>query len=290
MEILGRGFEREMIVAVVGPALHSRPEAAARVFLRDLFRHRLLLSSTTRIELQKRYAGSVLGFAWVFLNPLLFLGVYLFLYLVVFKMRLPEMSELGFAVFVFSGLVPYMGFMEVASGSVGLMKANLHFVKNLLFPISLLPVRMALIALVSELVGLAMVIVLSGLDGQLSAQLALLPVVVLLQFLFFVGIAFLFSVFGMMLPDFGYFLNTFLLFILFVTPIGFQPGMVPSRLRLVVIFNPFYYMIDAFRSALQATHGVRWAGIGVFAAMSIIVFYLGAACFRRFQTHLVDYE
>lgn len=277
-------------MAIAERAIASRSEVAALVYLRALIRHWRLLSSTTRIELYKRYAGSLFGFAWVFLNPLLFLGVYLFLYLVVFRMRLPEMSELGFAVFVFAGLVPYMGFMEVASGSVGLMKANLHFLKNLVFPVALLPCRMALVALVSELVGLAMVIVLAGLDGQLSYQLALLPLVILLQFLFFIGIACLFSVFGMLLPDFGYFLNTFLLFILFVTPIGFKPDMVPARLKLVIFLNPFHYMTDAFRSALQAPNGVHWTSIGVFAAMSIIVFFLGAACFRRFQDHVVDYE
>lgn len=277
-------------MAIVEQSLRSRPEIAAAVVLRDLFRHWRLLSSTTRIELHKRYAGSVLGFAWVVLNPLLFLGVYLFLYLVVFKIRLPQMSEVGYSVFVFAGLVPYMGFMEVASGSVGLMKANLHFVKNLVFPVSLLPVRMAMVALVSELVGLGMVIALGGLDGQLSVHLALLPLLIVLQFLFFVGIAFLFSVFGMLLPDFGYFLGSILLFILFITPIGFQPDMVPPRLKLIIIFNPFHHMTDAFRSALQASHGVQWFSIGVFAAMSIITFYLGAACFRRFQAHLVDYE
>jgi lipopolysaccharide transport system permease protein len=170
------------------------------------------------------------------------------------------------------------------------MKANLHFVKNLVFPSSLLPIRMALVALISELVGLAMVIVLSGIDGQLSVHLSLLPLLIVLQFLFFAGIAFMFSVFGMMLPDFGYFLNTFLLFILFITPIGFQPDLVPRRLKPVVMLNPFHYMVDAFRSALQESHGVQWVGIGVFAAMSIVIFYLGAACFQRFQAYLVDYE
>lgn len=277
-------------MAISEQAIASRPQIAAFLYLRELVRHWRLLWSTTRIELHKRYAGSLFGFAWVILNPILFLSVYLFLYLVIFRMRLPEMSELGFAVFVFAGLVPYMGFMELAGGSVGLMKANLHFLKNLVFPVALLPGRMALVALVSELVGLVMVIVLSGLDGQLSFQLALLPLVILLQFLFFIGIACLFSVFGMLLPDFGYFLNTFLLFILFITPIGFKPDMVPARLKPVVVLNPFHYMTDAFRSALMESNGVHWTSIGVFAAMSIVVFYLGAACFRRFQDHVVDYE
>jgi lipopolysaccharide transport system permease protein len=93
-----------------------------------------------------------------------------------------------------------------------------------------------------------------------------------------------------MLPDFGYFLNTFLLFILFITPIGFKPDMVPARLKPVIVLNPFHYMVDAFRSALQSGQGVRWGSVAVFGAMSVLMYLLGAACFRRFQAHLVDYE
>jgi lipopolysaccharide transport system permease protein len=277
-------------MTLLAQPLRRYSEIAAGEVLRDIIRHRSLLAATTRIELHKRYAGSALGFAWVFINPLLFLGVYLFLYLVIFQIRLPEMSELGFSVFVFAGLVPFMGFMEAANGSVGLMKANLHFIKNLVFPISLLPVRMALIALVTELVGIAMVITLAGINGELSAHLVLLPALIGIQFLFFIGIAFCFSVFGMILPDFGYFLNSFLMFLLFITPIGFKPDMVPPRLKPLIILNPFHYMVDAFRSALQAGHGIAWLSIAVFAALAALVFYLGSACFRRFRAHLVDYE
>ena len=64
----------------------------------------------------KRYAGSMLGFLWVFLNPVLFLSVYVFLYLVVFRTSWPDTTAVGYTVFVFAGLVPFLAFMEVANG------------------------------------------------------------------------------------------------------------------------------------------------------------------------------
>lgn len=264
--------------------------SAALEVLSDIYTRRQLLISTTHVEFVKRYAGSVFGFVWVFLNPLLFLFVYLFLYLVIFKMKLPGLSELGFAVFVFSGLVPYLAFMEVANGSVPLIRSNIHLVKNLVFPLALIPIRMALIGLVTQLVGLAMVVVLAAIDGQLSWNILLLPLVILLQVLLLVGTAFLCSGFGMMLPDFGYFLNSFLLFVLFVTPIGFKGEMATGPTQAIVAFNPFTYMVGAFRSALMVEHGIDWASIGIFAAISLAVFALGSAFFRRLRTHLVDYE
>lgn len=259
--------------------------------LRDLARHRQLLVATTRVELAKRYAGSILGLVWVVLNPLLFLGVYLFLYLVIFQVRLPEMSELTFSVFVFAGLVPYMAFMEVASTSTQIIRGNIAFVKNLIFPIALVPMRVVLIGILTQLVGLAMVIILSALAGDFSWKLIpVLVLVVALQFLFLTGVAFFISAFGVMLQDFSYFLNTLLLFILFVSPIGFKPEMVPHRLWPMIAFNPFSYMVSSFRSALMVSHGVDWKRILVFAAIAGVTFSVGAAFFRRFRMHLVDYE
>jgi lipopolysaccharide transport system permease protein len=264
--------------------------SAATEVLSDIVTRRKLLISTTRVELLKRYAGSAFGFAWVFLNPLLFLSVYLFLYLVIFKMTLPGMTEIGFTAFVLSGLVPYIAFMEVANGSVPLIRGNIHMVKNLVFPLALIPIRLAVIALVTQLVGFSLVVALALIDGQISWSLVLLPLMILLQFLLLVGTAFLCSGFGMMLPDFGYFLNSFLMFMLFISPIGFTTAMATGLTKLIVIVNPFTYMVGAFRSALIAQHGVDWTSIAVFAAISITVFMLGSGFFGRLRAHLVDYE
>jgi lipopolysaccharide transport system permease protein len=262
---------------------------AAVAVLGDVFGHRRLLLSTMRVELMKRYAGSILGFAWVFLNPLLFLGVYVFLYLVVFKTTWPDMTNIGYTVFVFAGLVPFLSFMEVANGSVQLIRSNIHLVKNLVFPVALIPIRMALIGLVTQFVGLVMLLIMALIDGQVSWNILLLPYLIIIQFLLLVGIAFLCSGFGLLLPDFGYFLGSFLMLMLFLTPIGFKPGMVSGPIGAIVAANPFTYMVNAFRSALMAQR-IDFVSIGVFTAISLAIFVLGAVFFRRLRAHLVDYE
>lgn len=264
--------------------------SAAMHVLSDMVGHRRLLVSTTRVELMKRYAGSVLGFAWVLLNPLLFLAVYVFLYLVIFKTTWPGMTNVGYTVFVLSGLVPFLSFMEVANGSVHLIRGNIHLVKNLVFPVALIPIRMAVIGLVTQGVGLAMLLVLALIDGQLSWSILLLPYLIANQFLLLIGIAFLCSGFGLLLPDFGYFLGSFLMLMLFLTPIGFKPSMVSGPIEAIVIFNPFTYMVNAFRSAFMGQQGVDLVSIAVFTAISLAVFLLGSVFFRRLRAHLVDYE
>src|SRR5258706_16180450 len=97
--------------------------------------YRRLLVSITRVELAKRHAGSVLGMAWVVLQPALLLWVDLFVYMVVFPTRLQNFSEFDFVLYVFCGPVPYLGFLEaLTTGSLSIKK-NIHLVKNVSLPI-----------------------------------------------------------------------------------------------------------------------------------------------------------
>ena len=80
-----------------------------------------LLVAITRVELSKRYAGSVLGPLWLVLQPALLLSVYIFVYLVVFKMRFADFSRLDYVLYVFTGLIPYMGTIDaITSGAVSM--------------------------------------------------------------------------------------------------------------------------------------------------------------------------
>jgi len=106
-----------------------------------------LLAAITRVEFQKRYAGSVLGVSWLVLQPALLLSVYLFVYLVVFKVRFPGFSEMDFVVFVFAGLVPFLGTIEATNGAALSIKANMHLVKNVMLPTELVPVRTVPVAM-----------------------------------------------------------------------------------------------------------------------------------------------
>src|SRR5687768_15741903 len=119
-----------------------------------------LLASITRVELQKKYAGSVLGLAWVFLQPALLLCVYLFIYLIVFDVRFPGFSTFDYVLYVFCGLVPYIGFMEAVTTGALSIRQNIHLVKNVMLPIDLIPVRTVIVGMTSQFVSLALLIVM----------------------------------------------------------------------------------------------------------------------------------
>jgi lipopolysaccharide transport system permease protein len=269
------------IAALVGA---SRQSSAV------ILSNRGLLRSITRVELQKKYAGSVLGMGWVLLQPALLLGVYLFVYLVVFNVRFPGFSTFDYVLYVFCGLVPYLGFMEALTTGALSIRQNIHLVKNVMLPIELVPVRSVLVGMTSQFVSLGLLLVLLAFNGNLSAHVLWLPLVVALQVMLLVGLVWVLAALTVALPDITYFLNLLVFLLMFVSPIGFTPDMVPPSFRWVVYLNPVYYMVEAYRdSMLNGTWPEPWEAF-VFAAMAMGTFAAGAAFFRAFKGVLVDYE
>jgi lipopolysaccharide transport system permease protein len=245
---------------------------------------------TTKVEFDKRYSGSILGFAWVFLYPALLLSVYLFVYLVIFKIRFPGYSEFDYVLYVFCGLIPYIGFSEAISNGSLCIKQNIHLIKNVMLPIELVPIRAVMVSMVTQVVSLGILIILTTFGGSLSWHLLWMPLVFILQIMFLVGLVWILAAVAVPLPDIGYFVNLLLLLLMFLSPIGFKMDMVPDTLKFIIYLNPLAYMLEMYRSSLL--YG-QWPDFMIFIPyllICFIFFVLGATFFTHFKNVLVDYE
>lgn len=267
-------------------ALSTASVESARVIVAN----RGLLAAITRVELQKKYAGSVLGLGWVFLQPALLLSVYLFIYLVVFQVRFPGFSTFDYVLYVFCGLVPYFGFMEALTTGGLSIRQNIHLVKNVMLPIELVPVRAVLVGMMSQFVSLAIVLLMLAASGKLTPHVLWLPLVVVLQVLLLIGLTWILASLTVALPDVTYFVNLFVFLLMFLSPIGFKPDMVPANFQWVIYLNPVYYMIEAYRDSMLNGTWPDLFDFTVYAAGSLGAFAAGAAFFRAFKGVLVDYE
>jgi lipopolysaccharide transport system permease protein len=255
-----------------------------------IIRYRRLLASITRVELMKRHAGSVLGTSWVVLQPALLLSVYLFVYLVVFKIRFPGFSRFDYVLYVFCGLVPYLGFMEALTTGALSIKQNIHLVKNVMLPIELIPVRSVVVGMASQFVSIGLVLILIAASGSLTWHVVWLPAVVALQVLWLAGLTWILASLTVALPDVMYFVNLFVFLLMFLSPIGFKPDMVPPEFRFIVYANPIYYMTEIFRATML--HGTPTSAFvaAVYVGMCTVTFAIGSAFFERFKGVLADYE
>jgi lipopolysaccharide transport system permease protein len=254
-------------------------------------RHGRLLAAISRVELAKRHAGSVLGLTWVVLQPALLLSVYLFVYMVIGGSTVVKASSrFEYVLYVFCGLVPYLGFMEaLTSGGVSI-RQNIHLVKNVMLPIELIPVRSVIVGMTSEFVSLAIVLVLIAVSGSLTPRVVLLPLAIVLQVMWLIGLTWILSIVTVALPDVSYFVNLFVFLLMFVSPIGYRTDLVPHALLFTLYFNPIFYLTLVFRGALLATEHASLKVWLVYAVMSLGTFAIGSVFFLAFKDVLVDYE
>jgi lipopolysaccharide transport system permease protein len=227
---------------------------------------------------------------WVVLQPALLLSVYLFVYMVVLGMRFEGFSRLDYVLYVFCGLVPYLGFMEALTTGALSIKQNIHLVKNVMLPIELIPVRSVIVGMASQFVSIGLVLLLVAGDHLLSWHVLWLPIVVVLQIAWLVGLTWILSSITIALPDVTYFVNLFVFLLMFLSPIGFKPEMVPARFRVVLYLNPIYYMTEVYRDAMLNGH---WPSLRVgivYVTMCAVTFAGGSAFFERFKSVLADYE
>lgn len=258
--------------------------------IKTLFKHRQVVMLTSRVEVRKKYAGSFLGQLWTILYPALFLSIYLFLYLVVFSVKIPAFSTLTYVLYIFTGLVPYLFLMDSASASAVCVRQNIHLIKNVIMPIEVIPPRTVLIALVGEVVGLALVVIFAFVTGEASWKLIGLPLVIIVQLLFVFGLAWMLAAIGAMIPDLGQIIGLVMLLLMFLSPVAFTPDMVPAGLVALLDFNPVFYMLEAFRFCLIRTYSVANEDLLIFFLIACASLLLGGLVFSRFKNFIVDFE
>jgi lipopolysaccharide transport system permease protein len=252
------------------------------------YRHRLLEGILH--DIRQRYIGSAFGSLWVFLFPLLQLGIYAGLYSFIFKIRVPGLTEMGYVLLVFSGLVPLMAFNEALTAATSSLSANKNLLLNTVFPAELIPLRAAVSGHVTSLVALTVTLIVGFALGRTSWQAILLvPVFWVLLLMFAIGIGWMFSLFSLVARDIqhGLGLLTMLLFVL--SPFAYTPEMVPEALKPLIYLNPLSYFVLTFQQLICygtwpdpiVTGGAVILGVGSFFA--------GFSVFQRAKYVFFDY-
>jgi lipopolysaccharide transport system permease protein len=267
------------------------PDVAGVVLAHRLLVHGAVLRAVTRIELGKRYSGSFLGVLWYPIYWAVLLGMYCFVYIVIFKQRIPEFGDFGYILFIFSGLIPYFGVSDAIGNGSGSIRANTAVVRNAIFPVELIPARAVLVALASQAVAVAFLVVLALAGGFGGWHFLYLAVPFLAEFLLLMGIVWALSAITVMVPDVQQVTGLLLWLFLFVSPVGFTIAQVPPGYQWIIWMNPLAYLIEEFRFALLGVRTIDWTpGLLGLSLFSLAFFFAGAAIFRRLIVAFGDYQ
>lgn len=255
--------------------------------LRELYRYRVLIHCLVVRELKARYRGSVLGFLWSFLNPLLLMGVYALVFSLYMRIDMEN-----YAVFLFCGLLPWLWFSSsILEGSNAII-AGSSLVKKVLFPPEVLPIVVVLSNLAHFLLGLPIVFLfLIGSGVGISWWALALPVLIVLQLLFTVGLALALSSLSVHLRDITQILANVMTLWFFLCPIIYSLDVVRGVLQAKGLeplmwsfrLNPMAQLVTAYHDLLFYGRAPGLAGLAGVLAAGLIMLWLGYRVFNRFK-------
>ena len=258
----------------------------------SLVRNRNLIWQLTRRDVVGRYRGSVLGIFWSLFHPLLMLGVYTFIFGVVFKAKwglAPSESRLDFALVLFAGLIVYGIFSECISRAPGVIVAQPNFVKKIVFPLEVMPVVLLGSALFHALVSLAVLLVAIVLTRGLPPWTALLlPAVILPLCSLCLGLAWFLASMGVYLRDTTQVIGIVTSMLMFLSPLFFPLSALPPQLRIVLAFNPLSLPIELSRQLLLGGQPPDWPSLALYAVVSLAVMWMGFWWFQRTRRGFAD--
>ncbi len=258
--------------------------------LRDLFRHRALVGVLVARELKARYRGSVLGFFWSLLNPLLMLVVYTIVFQLIFPGRSAETSP--YAVFLFCGLLPWNWLATSLTDAASSLLVHGPLLKKVLFPAEVLPTVAVLsqgvhFLLALPVLGLGLVLGAFGVFGRtvpLTWTLLQVPALILLEGLFLLGLGYLLAGLTVHFRDVKDLLSTGLSLWFFATPVLYPLSeiRVPG-LRRALAWNPAAPLFTAWQDALFFGRWIGGAEWALVAGIALLSFAVGFLFFARLR-------
>jgi lipopolysaccharide transport system permease protein len=260
--------------------------------LAQLPRYRALIQSLVARELKARYRGSALGFFWSFINPLLLLLVYSF----VFTFVMPSSGDprvAPYALFMFCGILPWTWFASSLTESAGVLISGGNLIKKVLFPAEVLPIVTVLSNMIHFFFGL---VILGGFllyyhRPLHASELALFPVVVLVQLILTLGFALLLSALTVHFRDIRDILSNLLTFWFFGTPIIYPYFLFPEDVwqGKLLRLNPFTHIAITYQEILFFEGPVghlKW--LLVLGVISVLFFLFAYFIFDRLRDSFAE--
>ena len=257
--------------------------------IRHLFRYRALVQSLVARELKARYRGSVLGFLWSFVNPLLLLLIYNFVFTKVMPRARGDIEP--YALFLFCALLPWTWFSSSLLDSANVLIAGGNLIRKVLFPAEVLPIVTVFAGLVHYGLGL---IVLAAFfvyyhHAPALVDLPWLPVIVFIQLVLTLGLSLFIAAMTVHFRDLRDLLGNLMTLWFFGTPIIYQLSRAPAGARWILNLNPFTHLAVAYQEVLFVPGPFTgWRRLLVVGLLSFVVLAAGYFVFDRLRDTLAE--
>jgi lipopolysaccharide transport system permease protein len=250
-----------------------------------------LLINLVRRDIAVRYKESVIGLFWSFINPILMLSVYSFVFSDVFKAKWSNESgeKSEYAVITFCGLIIFNFFAECLSRAPFLVIGNVNYVKKVVFPLELLSIVSACTALYHLLISLIVWVVFHSIFiGYPPATIAYVPLLLIPLLLMTIGLSWVVASAAVYLRDLSHLIGSFLGVLIFLTPIFYPISAVPESYKILIKLNVLAHLIEQMRSVMYYGNNINWSIWVVLMFVSTIIFLFGSWFFIKTKSGFSD--
>jgi len=264
--------------------------------LAELWRYRELVRNLVVRDLKVRYKNSVLGIAWSWINPLLMMLVFTFVFDVI---GFGRQDVRAYPVYFLAAILPWNMFSASVVGATASVVGNSYLIKKVYFPREVLPLTIVLSNTVNFLISLPVFFAVALVLGiHFTPWVLLVPVVLLVQIIFTVGIGLILATLNVYYRDTQIIMEVLMLAWFFITPIFWDQSIMPESKvilglalpirRLVYYLNPMASIIASYRDTMF--YGARPA-LDFFlrsAATAVVILVLGYVIFHRFSSSFAE--
>ena len=242
-------------------------------------------------ELHSRFAGSFSGGLWALFQPLLQLAITSFVFITVFKARVPGADTLGYVPFLATALWPWTAFAEAVLRSTTAIQDNAALIGKVALPREILVFASVATSFAIHVVGFVAIILVLAFAGQGVRLGALLPAVLLYLPLMALalGIALICASVQVFVRDLVQALGQLLPLLMFGAPVYYSRAQLPEQYRGLLDLNPFTFYAEAFRSLLLDYGAFDFRRLAIAVAFAAVVLLLGHWLFRRLDPHFEDF-
>ena len=259
-------------------------------FARNLVERRGLLFQLVRRDFEQRFVGSVMGWVWGLIHPLVLLLSWTFVFSICLKVKLPpaEVTR-NYPLYLFAGMLPWLLFSETVQRSSASLIEQANLITKTVFPAEIVPVSVFLSSLVSHAMALALLVAAVGVVlSQMNVALVLLPMYMFLLGMFAVGLGWIVASLQVYLRDTAQVLSVVLTFWFWLTPIFITEDQFPPNLRFLIAGNPVAYVVRAYREILLTRHLPSFDDLGIIAGAAVLSFVAGGFFFRHMKRGFAD--
>ncbi|TVR66167.1 MAG: ABC transporter permease [Candidatus Competibacteraceae bacterium] len=260
--------------------------------VRQCWLQRQLFLKLLKRDFAERYRGSYLGVLWSLLLPLLSLLVFTFFFGVIFQMRWGGQTDgslVDLALALFVGLALYGFLAECLNRAPGLILSHPNYVKNVIFPLEMLPaVTVASALLLLTATFLVILLLQSTLGDGLTWTVLLLPVLVLPLVLFMLGLTWFLASLGVYIRDIQQLVVPLVQLMMFMSPVFYPLSALPDSVRPWLQFNPLALVIEQTRGIVLFGQAPAWTPYLGFLLGTLVIALLGAYWFARTRRGFAD--